>query len=334
MKRSSVTLRMAGFAVVAGMMAGAVSAMAQRASQPPPMTNCPASGCDIPGITVPNGKTTCGEAGGAGVRDSTFNPKTGLCNTGPIDPATWVYGPRHDLTPQQKSAPLYNPVKARMAQRLPVLGARWGAPDGSDYCSVAKYDEARNHFTWADEAHAALDNSTLYAKWQNYCPGLNYDTTAARGAAGNWADEREAQRDSDGGAIVLIRPVNSVRDAQEAIFWNYWPPFGHRSAGGSQVYDGKIKETKNAPYRDSYNQNLVMIAQITTVAGARAVADIARLDGIHALFLDEDNLRLQSTGVADYNQLANAVRAAAKSHNKYLCTVDRKATPQVMACNP
>ena len=64
------------------------------------------------------------------------------------------------------------------------------------------------------------------------------------------------------------------------------------------------------------------------------VADIAALNGIHALFLDEDNLRLQSTGVADYNQLANAVRAAAKSHNKYLCTVDRKATPQVMACNP
>ena len=118
---------------------------------------------------------------------------------------------------------------------------------------------------------------------------------------------------------MLIRPVNSVRDAQEAIFWNYWPPFGHRSAGGSQVYDGKIKETQNAPYRDSYNQNLVMIAQITTVAGARAVADIARLDGIQALFLDEDNLKLQSTGVADYNQLASAVRAAAKSHNKYLC---------------
>jgi 2-keto-3-deoxy-L-rhamnonate aldolase RhmA len=334
MKRSSVALSVVGAAVIAGMMAGAVSTMAQQASQPAKATPCPASGCNTPGLTVPNGRMACGEGRGANVHDSTFNPKTELCNTGPIDPATWVYGPRHDLTPQQKAAPFYNPVKARMAKGLPVLGTRWGAPDGADYCSVAKYDEAKNHFTWADEGHAPLDNSTLYAKWQNYCSGLTYDTTAARGAAGSWEDEREAQRDSDGGAILLIRPVNSVRDAQEAIFWNYWPPFGHRSAGGSQVYDDKIKETKNAPYRDSYNQNLVMIAQITTVAGARAVADIAALDGIHALFLDEDNLRLQSTGVADYNQLANAVRAAAKSHNKYLCTVDRKATPQVMACNP
>ena len=128
--------------------------------------------------------------------------------------------------------------------------------------------------------------------------------------------------------------MNSVRDAQEAIFWNYWPPFGHRSQGGSTVYDDKIKETKNAPYRDSYNMNLVMIAQITTVAGARAAAAIAALDGIHALYLDEDNLALQSTGVADYGQLAGAVRAAAQGNKKYLCTVNRKGTPQIMTCSP
>jgi 2-keto-3-deoxy-L-rhamnonate aldolase RhmA len=77
-----------------------------------------------------------------------------------------------------------------------------------------------------------------------------------------------------------------------------------------------------------------MIAQITNVAGARAVAAIAAVEGIHALYLDEDNLRLQSTGIADYDQLANAIRAAAKVHHKYLCTVDRRASPQVMTCNP
>ena len=158
-------------------------ALAQGAA--PNATGCPASGCKIPGITVPNEQVLCKEAGANVHDDGKFNPKTTLCNTGPIDPATWIYGPRHDLTPEQQAAPHYNQVKARMVKGLPVIGTRWGAPDGSDYCNVTRYDEAKNHFTWADEAHAALDNSTLYAKWQNYCPGMNYDTTAARGALGS-----------------------------------------------------------------------------------------------------------------------------------------------------
>lgn len=333
MKRFCLTLGAAALAMTAWVAASSTVLAQGGAGLPPKTPVCPDTGCKIPGITVPNELNTC--ANGANVHDTAkFDPKSVLCNSGPIDPATWVYGPRHDLTTEQKNAPFYNQVKARIAQGLPFMGTRWGAADGSDYCKVAKYDEASNHFTWADEAHAPLDNSVLYAKWQSYCPGMTYDTTAARGAAGNWVDEREAQRDSDGGAIVLIRPMNSVRDAQEAIFWNYWPPFGHRSQGGSNVYDDAIKATKNAPYRDSYNQNLVMIAQITTVAGAKAAADIAKLEGIHALYLDEDNLQLQASAGGDYGQLAAGVRAAAANAKKYLCLVDRKATPQVMTCKP
>jgi len=332
MKRLRVPLAVVAFAAAAAGLTGtAPPAMAQGAAP----AACPATGCKIPGITVPNGLVICKDAGGANVHDvGKIDPKKELCNTGPINPETWVYGPRHDLTPAQDAAPLYSQVAQRIAQGLPFAGTRWGAADGSDYCNVAKYVPGKNDFTWADEAHAPLDASVIYPKWQKNCPGLTYETTAARGSLGSWVDEREAQHDSDGGAILMIRPVDSVRDAQQAVFWNYWPPFGHRSQGGSNVYDDVIKATGNAPYRDSYNKNLVMIAQITTVDGAKAANGIAALEGIQALFLDEDNLRLQATGVANYDQLAQGVKDAAKANHKYLCTVDPKARPVVMTCNP
>ena len=294
---------------------------------------CPSTattGCDIPGITVPNGFENC-PATGTNVH-SGFPVTTTLCNNQPIDPATWTYGPRNDLTAAQQAAPFWNQVMARMKLGLPVYGKRWTT--AAEYCSVATYNATNNHFTWADERHGALTNSTLYPTWQNYCPGLTYDTTAARGALGSSLEEREAQRDADGGADVLFRPVNSVRDAQEAIFWSFWPPFGHRSMGGTSVYDAKIASIGAAPYRASFNTNLVMVAQIATVAGAQAVSGIAAIDGIDALYLDEEDLAFQSAGVADYNQLAKGVRAAAKANGKYLCTVDRTATPNVMTCLP
>ena len=43
-------------------------------------------------------------------------------------------------------------------------------------------------------------------------------------------------------------------------------------------------------------------------------------------------MAFQSAGVADYNTLANGVRNAAQANRKYLCTVDRTATPNVMTC--
>jgi hypothetical protein len=304
--------------------------------------SCPSTGCNIPGLTVPNNLDIC-QGTGTNIHDPTLFTKghiTQLCNTQPIDPANWVYGPEHDLTAAQQAAPFWNQVMTKMAQGLPVIGRRWSAPDGSDYCNVAPYVDSgpsANHFTWGDERHAALDNSTLWTYWRSntICPGLTYDTTGAKAALGSSLDEREAQHDGDGGAIVFFRPVNSVRDAQEAIFWSFWPPFGHRSQGGAPSnYDAKISQIGAGAYRDSYNMNAVMVAQIATVAGAQAVDGIAALDGIDALYLDDEDLAFQAASVAQYNQLASAVRAAARAHGKYLCTVDRTATPNVMTCLP
>src|SRR5882757_4035544 len=197
--------------------AAVVVAVAAMAASPLVLgQSCPATGCDIPGITVPNNLNICAGTGTNAHDTSQFphGASIKLCNTQPIDPANWVYGPENDLTAAQQTAPFWNVVQTKMAAGLPIVGRRWSASDGSDYCSVAPYVDSgpnANHFTWGDERHAALDNSTLWDKWRTNtnCPGLTtFESIAAKGALGSSLDEREAQHDGDGGAIVFFRPVN------------------------------------------------------------------------------------------------------------------------------
>ncbi len=307
---------------------------------------CPSTqtnGCNVTGISVPNGLQLCQD--GTNIHDPVKYPPGGhttvLCNTQAIDPATWTYGMENDLTPSQEAAPFWNPMMIAMSQGRVVVGHRWSqgtgsGATGSDYCNVYQYNATTNVFTWADQQHAALDNSTLWANWrtQNVCPGQTASNTAAQGTLGSLGDERESQHDGDGGAMVFIKRVDSVRDAQEAVFWIFWPPFGHRSQGGApSTYNSAISAVGAGPYRASYNMNAVLIAQISTVAGAQMADGIGALDGIDGLYLDQQDLQFQA-GAANYPALASGVQAAAKKYGKYLCTVDTTVSPQAMTCVP
>lgn len=337
MKQTKARLT-AAVVVVSAAMAASQSVLAD--------PTCPSTGCDYPGITVPNGLTTCPNTG-TDVHSS-FPVSTTLCNNQPIDPATWVYGPNTDLTAAQETAAYWNPVQARMMAGLPVIGQRVSVPNlTTGYCSAAQYNQTSNHFTWVDLRFSGLDNSQYWPMWNaNACPGLTFTTTAARASMDSSIDEREAQHDGDGGAVVFFRPVNSVADAQEIVFWSFYPPFGHRSQGNTNTAAMPGNTLSPAPggglgqntingaggYRNSFNRNAVMFAQIGTVAGAEAASGIAALDGIDGIYLDEVNLANQAAGVADYNALVSGVMAAVQANSKYLCTVDPTTTPEVMTC--
>ncbi len=369
---------------VAAVVAAAAMAVCQWgfAQDPPGAPNttsetgtatCPYTGCNIPGITVPNGLDIC-TAGpdltlwpGTDVHDTTvFNKATQLCNyqalnpsgaigsngtainQAGIAPATWVYGPSMDLTAAQLAAPFWNPIQTSMAAGLPIYGSR--VSTGTGYCSVAAYVAQQNDFTWVDQRFSPLENSETWAFWGDVavvngegqsapCATLTNNTMgsaggpAARGTEGSSQDEREAQHDADGGAIFFIRPVQSVRDAQEAIFWDFYPPFGHRSQGNTNGAAGATSApSTSGGYRDSFDRNAVVFAEIYNVAGAQAASGIAALDGIDGIYLDAENLAFQSGGGHFYQRLVSAVTAAVKANSKYLCTANRAVTPNTMTC--
>ena len=274
-------------------------------------------------------------------------PGIGVGDTKTINPETWAYGPTRDLTAEQQTANYWNPVKARIVAGLPFTGRRVSSPAtgaGSAHCSVAEYNLVNNHFTWIDMIHSGLIYSQVWPMWVNTaCPGLDFTTRTAR-AIQLPLDEREAQHAADGGAIIYIFPVDSVEDALEAAFWTYYPPVGHHSQGGSQlglVYSGdtlspdgpgQISVAAAGGQRNSFNRNVVLIAQIRSLEGALQAFGIAAVDGVHAIYLDEADLESRAARTWHSNALAHAVTAAARANGKHLCTVDRTTTPHTMTC--
>ena len=275
-------------------------------------------------------------------------PGFGIPDPGLINPDTWGFGPANNLTPAQQTAQYWNPVKARIVAGLPFVGRRVSTPGvgaGSAYCNVAQYDVNNNHFTWIDMLHSGLGYSQTWPMMVNTaCPGLTFTTRTAR-AVQIPIDERDGQHTSDGGAIIYIFPMDSVADAEEAAFWVYFNPIGHHSTGGNQlgsVYSGNTLSPPPAPgqtgigvtdaggQRNSVNRNTVLIAQIGSVEGAEAAAAIASHDLVQAIYLDEPDLA--SKAGANFTTLANGVKVAAKTHNKYLCLVDRTTAPHTMTC--
>ncbi len=107
---------------------------------------------------------------------------------------------------------------------------------------------------------------------------------------------------------------------------------GTRSLGPGQfdtVYAGAT-----ADYRDTYNNNLVMIAIVSTVEGAYNAEEIAKVKGVHAIFMDAMNLESSGylQGSREYKKLARAIEDAAQEERKHLCTADRSTTPHTLTC--
>src|SRR5207245_2171110 len=83
-----------------------------------------------------------------------------------------------------------------------------------------------------------------------------------------YTDEREIQHALDAGALVVVVPtVDSKAEAIEARNWTYFPPLGRRSNGGGQAFDGAMFGGVPGGYRNTINDNVVLIEMIETLQG-------------------------------------------------------------------
>ena len=240
-----------------------------------------------------------------------------------------------------------NAAKRNILSGAPLVAKRIDSPDTAQYCAVAS--TPWTHFTWVDTAGAGLDYAHAWALWAASCPTA---VATMRGAEVTYAErvdpasgaipvqarkrklaDQQIQKATDGGAIVLMVPVDSAAEAAQAVKRAYYPPMGTRSLGPGQfdtVYAGAT-----ADYRDTYNNNLVMIAIVSTVEGAYNAEEIAKVKGVHAIFMDAMNLESSSgylQGSREYKKLARAIEDAAQEERKHLCTADRSTTPHTLTC--
>jgi 2-keto-3-deoxy-L-rhamnonate aldolase RhmA len=237
----------------------------------------------------------------------------GAVNQGSFDPAAWKYGPAFTAPPGAK---IWNPVRLKMLQGAKVTGGTLrAATDPATYCAMAN---AGYDFVWTEMQHDQRDWEAVAQMWRT-CP----NATAVPGVRVAYTDEREIQHALDAGALVLVVPtVDTVAEAIEARNWAYFPPLGRRSNGGGQAFDATMWGGVPGGYRNTINDNLVLILMIETLEGLKNADEIAKVPGVTALFAasgDLGNFTGFRQGTPDYERAINIVHDATVKAGVRLC---------------
>ena len=173
-------------------------------------------------------------------------------------------------------------------------------------------------FIWIEIQHAAPTWDQVWKAWKT-CPHAR----AVPGARISYTDEREIQHALDGGALVLVVPtVDTVEEARQAVEWAYFPPLGRRSQGGGSAFDPAMWGSVPGGYRNTINDNLVLILMIETLEGLKNADEIAKVPGVTAIFAasgDLSNFSGYRQGDPDYERAINIVHDAAIKAGKKLC---------------
>ncbi len=243
----------------------------------------------------------------------------------PFRAADFEYGPRFEL-PAGETARIWNPAKAKLVAGGPMIGGTVRATDPRTYCAMAA---AGYDFVWVEMQHESISWEQVARMWRT-CPG-----PAAPGARVAYADEREIQHATDMGALVIVVPtVDSVEEAQAAVDWTYFPPLGRRSAGGGQGA-GEMWNQVPGGYRQTWNDNVVLILMIETLEGVEAAREIARIPGVTGLFAASGDLgNFSGFGEGDprYEALITEVSEAALDAGIHACAPLRWADRASFTC--
>ena len=297
--------------VAVGMSLGVATFLAQTPQAPPPST--PAS-ADPYATNAAPGTSTFPLAAPAG-RDShaldTAPP--GAVNQGRFDAAAWKYGPA--FAPPA-GAKIWNPVKLKMLEGAKVTGGTLlSATDPTTYCAMAN---AGYDFIWTEMQHDQRSWGAVETMWRT-CPRAK----AVPGVRVAYTDEREIQHAMDAGALVLVVPtIDTVEEAVEARDWAYFPPLGRRSQGGGTAFSQEMWGGVPGGYRNTINDNLVLILMVETLEGLKNADAIAKVPGVTAVFAastDLGNFSGYRQGNPDYERAINIVHDAAIKAGVRLC---------------
>ena len=235
------------------------------------------------------------------------------------------FGDRWAL-PEGEESPIWNPAMRKLLDGGPMIGGTIRATDARTYCAMAA---AGYDFMWVEMQHEATSWEQVARLWRT-CPG-----PAAPGARVAYADEREIQHATDMGAAVIVVPtVDSVEEAQAAVDWTYFPPMGRRSSGGGQG-PGELWNDVPGGYRQTWNDNVVLLLMIETLEGVEAAREIAQIPGVDGLFAasgDLGNFSGYGEGDAEYEALITEVSMAAKEAGIHACAPLRWADRADFTC--
>src|SRR5713101_4707882 len=215
-------------------------------------------------------------------------------------------GPGRAQVQQQKSpAPLYNTAKQKLKDGKPIVGATVFSPDPNIYCTMA---DAGYDFLWIEMQHSPLTFEDV-ARMIWACRGAS----AMPFIRVPDATESDIQKATDIGALGIIVPtVDTVEKAQAAVKWSKYPPEGRRSQG-----NGQYGAMWGSDYRQTANDNIVVVIMIETPVGVENAEKIASVPGIDVIFAastDLGNFSGHQQGDKEYEALVTRIHDVTLQH--------------------
>jgi 2-keto-3-deoxy-L-rhamnonate aldolase RhmA len=204
-------------------------------------------------------------------------------------------------TAASKETRIFNTVKTKLQAGKQVVGGTVSSPDPDVYCAMAK---SGFDFLWIEMQHSPLTYQEA-AKIIWACkgaPGMPFIRVPD-------ATEGDIQKATDIGAVGIIIPmVESLEKVQNAVKFSKYPPIGKRSLGG-----GQYRALWGEDYRQTANDNIMIVAMIESPAGVAIADKIAAVPGVDVVFVASTDLGSFSgykQGEPKYEALVTTIRDA------------------------
>jgi len=176
--------------------------------------------------------------------------------------------------------PLYNTVKQKLLEGKQVFSYTQSKFDIAGNCEAAKHYD----YTWYEMQHSTLEFRDIEAMIAA-CPHAGAIPMIRLPDA----QEMRIQHSTDIGVLgVIIPTVDDVDRAREAVKWARYPPVARRSAGQGQA--AGIWGINGINYRQTINDNMLVVIMIETPTGVANAYDIASVPGVDVVIIGNNDL--------------------------------------------
>src|SRR6266568_4234004 len=175
---------------------------------------------------------------------------------------------------------LYNTAKQKLLEGKQVFSFTQSRMDIAGYCESAKHYD----YTWFEMQHSTLEFKDVEAMIAA-CPHAGAIPMIRLPDAQEW----HIQHATDIGALGVIVPtVDDVDRAREAAKWAHYPPMGRRSAGAGQA--ASIWGVNGVNYRQTINDNILVVVMIESPTGVANAHEIARVEGVDVVIIGNNDM--------------------------------------------
>jgi 4-hydroxy-2-oxoheptanedioate aldolase len=194
--------------------------------------------------------------------------------------AAALYGTPADAQQPGAKPKLYNTAKQKLLDGKQVFSFTQSKFDIAAYCEAAKHYD----FTWFEMQHSTLEFRDVEAMIAA-CPHAGATPMIRLPDAQEW----HIQHATDIGALgVVIPTVDDVDRAREAAKWARYPPVARRSAGSGQA--ASLWGVNGVNYRQTINDNMLVVIMIETPTGVANAYDIASVAGVDVVIIGNNDL--------------------------------------------